>query len=95
MINLDIYMNKTIDFMIEGKLVKVKEPSYETIQSFSRINDESGVDEIFVILAKILNDNTSNIKFKEAQLRKYPKSVINAIIKAIANEKEEAESDPN
>lgn len=94
MINLDMYMNKTIDFMIEGKLVKVKEPSYETIQSFSNIN-EGSVDDIFVILTKILNDNTSNVKFKEAQLRKYPKGVINAIIKAIANEKEEAESDPN
>ena len=57
MINLDVFMEKTIDYMIGGKLVKVKEPTYDFMSKFAGIGtDENGMEMLYTLLQKYLNN---------------------------------------
>ena len=93
MINLDLYKNRTIDFTIGGKLVKVNEPSFSTMQSFEQVA-ESGIDGLNQLILKIMNNNCSGVKFSLKEVESWNKSMINAIIQAIADDKALVDNDP-
>ena len=93
MINLDLYRNRTIDFMINGELVKVNEPSYSALQEFESAG-ENGIDGIIKAIVKVLNNNSSAVKFTETEVKKWNKGMINAIIQSIADEKAVVDNNP-
>ena len=96
MINLDVFMEKTIDYMIGGKLVKVKEPTYDFMSKFAGIGtDENGMEMLYALLQKYLNNNVSGVKFTLSEVKSWNKAVIQAIINSIAEEKINSDNNPN
>lgn len=93
MINLDLYNNRTIDFVINGELVKVNEPSYAALQEFEKAGEE-GMDGITRVVVKILNNNSSAVKFTEKEVKSWNKGKLNAVIAAIADEKAVVDNNP-
>lgn len=94
MINLNRYINRSIDFMVGNRLVKVNEPSLLVMQEFENINKE-GVKGINELVLKIMNNNSSGIEFTLEEVEGWGKSTINAILQAVADEKEITENNPN
>lgn len=96
MINLDVFMEKTIDYMIGGRLVKVKEPTYDFMSKFAGIGtDENGMEMLYTLLQKYLNNNVSGVKFTLSEVKSWNKAVIQAIINSIAEEKINSDNNPN
>lgn len=94
MINIDQYMDKTIDFQIGGKLVKVQEPSVKMINKIaktSNLPENEIIDAQIDLVQEILNNNTSSVKFKKSDIEALPVSAIGKILNVITG----AEKDPN
>ena len=94
MINLNKYMNRSIDFMIGKRLIKVNEPSFMIMKEFETINNQ-GIEGLNNLVLKIMNNNSSGVEFTLSEIESWNKSTINAIIQAIADEKSVTENDPN
>lgn len=95
-VNLNVYKDITIDFMLGDKLIKVKEPSYGLIQEFANVEEaEDRIDAIAEILVKVLNNNTSAVTFTKEEIKAWNKSLVDAVINEIATNKREIENAPN
>ena len=94
MINLNKYMNRTIDFKMGDKLIKVNEPSFLVMKEFENINSQ-GISGLNNLVLKIMNNNISGIEFTLEDVENWGKSTINAIIEAIADDKNLVENHPN
>ena len=98
-INLDNYINRTVDFEINGKLVKVQEPTpkiYIRIAKYEQIEDAVEIfQEQISIITEILNRNTSGVKFTEKEVENYPQSILNTVMQETTSLRNRAVSDPN
>lgn len=99
MVDLDFYTTRTIDFKLGGKVVSVQEPPAKIIKKMTalgKVKDEEKVlDKQYEIVADILNNNTSNMKFSKEMIERYPQSMINAIITEVTKLMGEIEKSPN
>ncbi len=69
-INLSAYADRTVDFMIDGKLLKFPELSYRELKKINKYekNDKSTTEEETEIVLWLLNRNTSGKKFTQEDL---------------------------
>lgn len=98
MINLDNYMDKTIDFMFRGELVKVNQATAKMVKkiaSLEKYQEGEILDKQIEIVTDILNNNTSGKKFKVSDIENLPQRVINTIMKEFTNSIADTEEDPN
>ena len=99
MIDLDILMDKTLDFKLNEELVKVNQPSMKMIKKFntlSSLSDEAEIlDKQTELIVEILNNNTSGKKFKTSEVDNFPLPVIKTIINTISNDINGTENNPN
>lgn len=99
MIDLDILKERTIDFKLDGELIKVKEPTAKMVKKILSIEnvkeDEKVYDETYKVVAEILNNNTSNKKFTADKLLNYPQSVTMKILEELLKSIGSTEENPN
>lgn len=75
MINLDSYLDGTVDVQLGGRLIKVKELTQKEVLRFVELDDLDPVDraeEQVKLLVEALNKNTSSVKFTVEELNNYP-----------------------
>ncbi len=98
-IDLDKYINRTIDFKINGKMVKVQEltPSlFKKVTEYEMTEDPKEIYSKQVdLVVEMLNRNTSAIKFTTEEIEKLPQSVVNKIYLSIVRFTKEPLDDPN
>lgn len=99
MVDLDVLIEKTYRFKLEGKLINVNQPSVNMVKKFGSFEKlmytEEILDKQVELITDILNNNTSGVKFSEEQIANYPQPVLNAIINTVTNGIEEADNHPN
>lgn len=103
MVNLDIILDETIDFTLNGETIKVRQPSVSVIKKVNKFQVEvagkSDIDLIFntqtEVITEILNNNTSGKKFTVKQVEALPQKVQNVIIETVLNDIIKADNDPN
>ncbi|XZM78705.1 hypothetical protein ACSXAB_13925 [Clostridium perfringens] len=99
MIDLDFYTARSIDFKIDGEIVRVQEPPAKIIKKMTSLgklkDEEKMLDKQYEIVVDILNNNTSSKKFTKEIVENYPQSMINAIISEITKLMGDLESSPN
>ena len=99
MVDLDFYTTRTIDFKINGEMVRVKEPQAKLIKKMTALgkvkDEENLLDKQYEIVVDILNNNTSSKKFTKEMVENYPQSMINAIITEVTKLMGEIENSPN
>lgn len=103
--NLDELMDKTIDFILFGEMVRVQQPSVSVIKKISKFQTEAAnitensTDAVFTeqnnIICSILNNNSSGKKFTVKQIESLPQNVHSKILNTILISVFEAENDPN
>lgn len=103
--NLDELMDKTIDFILFGELVRVQQPSVSMIKKINKFQmeavkiNENNTDVIFAsqcdITCSILNNNSSGKKFTVKQMESLPQNVHNKILSTILTSVLEDDNDPN
>ncbi len=100
MINLDAYIERTVEFKLNGEVVKVKEPSNRLFQKINEF-EMSSIEgpEIFekqkLFALEILNRNTTGHQFKEADIAELPQSAIHAIMSGACALARKGIEDPN
>ncbi|AUM96147.1 MULTISPECIES: hypothetical protein [Clostridium] len=99
LIDLDKYINRTIDFKINGELIKVQEltPSlFKKVSKYEMTEDPEKIYEKQVeLVTEMLNRNTSGKKFTTKDLEKLPQSAVNKIYISIVSFTKEPLEDPN
>ncbi|MBE6055838.1 hypothetical protein [Clostridium sp.] len=99
LIDLDKYINRTIDFKINGELIKVQEltPSlFKKVSEYEMTEDPEKIYEKQVdLVTEMLNRNTSGKKFTTKDLDKLPQSAVNKIYISIVSFTKEPLNDPN
>lgn len=99
LIDLDKYINRTIEFKLNGELIKVQEltPSmFKKVSSYEMTEDPEKIYEKQVeLVTEMLNRNTSGKKFTTKDLEKLPQSAVNKIYISIVSFTKEPLNDPN
>lgn len=102
MIDLDEYINKTVDMKIGKEVVRVKLPSCNAMAEVARVEDfkvPEDVAEYYKSRQKIaqifLNANADNRIFTDEELDTIPNIAIEEIIKAVTKARNEVMLDPN
>lgn len=96
-IDLSAYASRTVDFLINGSLIKCPELSYKDLR---RINEyeqkkDSTHDDELEIITWLLNRNTSGKKFKKADVEELPAGAVSRIYQEIIMLHHKALTDPN
>lgn len=101
-INLDAYIERTVDFKLNGEIVKVKELSnslFKKVAAHEKFVAEDGGVKIFedrlAIVTEILNRNTTGQKFTQDQLAEFPQSVLNVVLQEVSALTRKGIEDPN
>ncbi len=98
MINLDAYIERTVDFKLNGELVKVKEPSNALFKKIALHESREG-DEIFTsqlaLVTEVLNRNTTGHTFTQGQVSELPQSALNVILQNATALARKGIEDPN
>lgn len=99
LIDLDKYINRTIEFKLNGELIKVQEltPSlFKKVSEYEMTEDPKMVYSKQVeLVTEMLNRNTSGKKFTTKDLEKLPQSAVNKIYISIVSFTKEPLNDPN
>lgn len=99
LIDLDKYINRTIEFKLNGELIKVQEltPSlFKKVSEYEMTEDPKMVYLKQVeLVTEMLNRNTSGKKFTTKDLEKLPQSAVNKIYISIVSFTKEPLNDPN
>jgi len=77
----------------DGSVVNVNEPNVKMVAKASEI-DADDLKQIVPVLVTLLNNNTSNKKFKNSDMEDLTMDQLSAVSKALFNSIEEAENDP-
>lgn len=98
-IDLDKYINRTIEFKLNGELIKVQEltPSlFKKVTEYEMTEDPKEIYSRQVELTtEMLNRNTSGKKFTTKDLYELPQSAVNKIYVSIVSFTKEPLNDPN
>lgn len=99
LIDLDKYINRTIEFKLNGELIRVQEltPSlFKKVSEYEMTEDPEKIYEKQVdLVTEMLNRNTSGKKFTTKDLEKLPQSAVNKIYISIVSFTKEPLNDPN
>lgn len=99
MIDLDKYLNATIEFKLDGQIIRVKQPTALATKKIGNLEagavEENYLDSRCEITQIILNNNEDGKKFTVNEVEKIPFKVQDLIIKKISEMVFEAENDPN
>lgn len=94
MIDLRTMTGKTTELIwTDGSVVNVNEPNVKMVAKASEI-DADDFKQIVPVLVTLLNNNTSNKKFKNSDMEDLTMDQLSAVSKALFNSIEEAENDP-
>lgn len=98
-IDLDKYINRTIEFKLNGELIKVQELTPSLFKKVSEYEMTEDPKEIYTkqveLTTEMLNRNTSAVKFTVEEIEKLPQSVVNKIYVSIVSFTKEPLNDPN
>lgn len=99
MINLDKYLNQSIDMKLNGEVISVLQPSAGMTKEISKmeneINEENYLEIKSKVVHKLLNNNASGKKFTLEEVDKIPYKLQDLITKEISGMIYKAENDPN
>lgn len=99
MIDLDKYLNQTVDFKLDGKTLHVKQPTALATKQIhkieSEITEQNYLESRCKVTQIILNNNEEGINFSIEDVEKIPYKVQDLIAQKISEMKLEVESDPN
>lgn len=96
-IDLSAYANRSVDFLINGNLIKCPELSYKDLRRINEYeqNKDSTHDDELEIVTWLLNRNTSGKKFKKADVEELPAGAVARIYQEIIMLHHRALTDPN
>ncbi|MEG2908119.1 MAG: hypothetical protein RR945_02770 [Erysipelotrichaceae bacterium] len=96
-IDLSAYTNRTVDFMINGKLVKVQEMThrmYKEVIAYEN-GEEASLDTQRALVIKMLNNNSSGLKFCDKDIEDLPQGAVLRIYTELIKLPRKALNDPN
>ncbi len=94
MINLDSYLNGTIDIQLGGNLIKVRELNAKQVQKFVELDElepHDRIEEQLKLLTETLNKNTSSVKFTLEEIKEFPMKLTHKLLELLLS----PETDPN
>lgn len=96
-IDLSAYANRTLDFLIDGVLIKCPELSYKDLKRINAYesNKESTPEEEMEIILWLLNRNTSGKKFTKKDVENMPAGAVARIYTENVYLTRKALTDPN
>lgn len=101
-ININQYLNKTVDFEIGNETISVKLPSADVMEQVATIENtfKSGDTVAYhktrdAVCATFLSFNTAGRAFTADELKDWPEIAVNGIIKEIMSQKYIMDTDPN
>lgn len=96
-IDLTAYAERTVDFLIEGALIKCPELSYKDLKRINKYesNNESTSEEEMDIILWLLNRNTSGKKFTKKDVENMPAGAVARIYSENVMLTRKALTDPN
>lgn len=96
-IDLSAYANRTVDFLIDGKLIKCPELSYKDMKKVFEYeaNENTTQEDELRIVMWLLNRNTSGKKFTEKDIYALPAGAITRIYQENVFLPRQALTDPN
>lgn len=96
-IDLSAYANRTVDFLIDNKLIKVPEMShkqYKKVVDYEN-NSDTTLDMQRALVLELLNTNTSGVKFSDKDILGMPQGAVNRLYTEMASLPRKALTDPN
>lgn len=96
-IDLSVYANRSVDFLINGSLIKVPELSYRDMKKvgeYESNKNSTQKDEIAMVIW-MLNRNTSAKKFTESDIYDLPAGAVTRIYQECVLLSRKALVDPN
>lgn len=96
-IDLSAYANRTVDFIINGDLIKCPELSYKDLKRINAYeeNAKSTQEEEMEIILWLLNRNTSGKKFTRKDVEELPAGAVGRIYSENVLLTRKALTDPN
>lgn len=96
-IDLSAYANRSVDFLINGQLIKCPELSYKDLRRINEYENkkDSTHDDELEIVTWLLNRNTSGKKFDDADVDALPAGAVARIYQEIVMLHRKALIDPN
>lgn len=97
-INLDAYIERTVDFKLNGEVVKVKEPSnalFKKIAAHEVTEGEDVFSSQLALVTEVLNRNTTGHKFTQEEVSNLPQSALNIILQESSALARKGIEDPN
>lgn len=96
-IDLSAYANRSVDFLIDGRLIKCPELSYKELKRVNEYqnNDKTTYEDELEIVLWLLNRNTSGTRFKKADVEALPAGAVARIYQEIIMLHHKALTDPN
>lgn len=96
-LNLTAYGNRTVEFIINGKLISIPELSYKdmkTVAEYEENESSTQADELRIV-KWLLNKNTSGEKFTDEDIYALPAGAIGRIYRECVLLPRQALADPN
>lgn len=96
-IDISAYANRTVDFLMDGKLIKCPELSYKEMKRVNEYetNKEATQKDELAIVLWLLNRNTSAKKFTEQDVYDLPAGAVTRIYQECVLLSRKALTDPN
>ncbi len=96
-IDLSAYANRSVDFLIDGKLIKCPELRYNELKRVNdyQNNDETTREDELEIVMWLLNRNTSGKKFEKDDIEAMPAGAVARIYQEIIMLHHKVLTDPN
>ncbi len=96
-IDLSAYANRSVDFLIDGKLIKCPELRYNELKRVNdyQSNDETTREDELEIVMWLLNRNTSGKKFEKDDIEAMPAGAVARIYQEIIMLHHKVLTDPN
>ena len=99
MLNLDKYLNQSVEIQIDGEVIEVLQPSAAMTKEISKLENEITEENYLEVKSKItyklLNNNASGKKFSMDQIDIIPYKLQDLIAREITSMVYKAENDPN
>lgn len=99
MLDLDKYLNITMEIKLNGNVLNIKQPSARTTKEIGKLEsgmtEENCLDVKGKITQLILNNNEEGMKFTKEDIEEIPFKIQDVIVRKVAEMKFEVDTDPN
>lgn len=99
MLDLDQYMDNSIEVKINGSVVNVKQPTVAIVEKVDKLRAEAKDADAAEIWRKcavlFMNNNKEGVQFKEEDVMDWTQEAITRVIVAFSTMRYEADHDPN